>query len=293
MNLPIVKIGLKNKEYPRLLAQIADPPKQLYCRGNLKLLNTFCLSIVGTRKLTTYGKEATEKIVLGLEDKGVTVVSGLAMGIDAIAHQTALDNNIPTIAVLGSPVDDSGIGPRVNFPLAKEILKNDGLLISEYTSREEVYPVNFAIRDRIISGLSKGVLVVEGAEDSGSLITAKSAADQNRDVFAIPRSIFSFVSVGPNELIKIGAKLVTSTQDILQEYSNNLTLNLEPKNQISTKNQVEKQILDILNQKGELSGDEIIHFIKTDTSQVIVAISMLEMKNKIKIKSGKYELSHR
>ena len=124
MSFPIIEVQLKDKEYPRSLAQIHDPPKQLYCRGNLKLLNTFCFSVVGTRKMTPYGKEATEHIVSGLAGSGITIVSGLAMGIDAVAHQAALDSNLPTIAVLGSPVDDNGIGPRINFLLAQEILKN-------------------------------------------------------------------------------------------------------------------------------------------------------------------------
>ncbi|MDO8496479.1 MAG: DNA-processing protein DprA [bacterium] len=288
MSWPIKEIKLKTKEYSKLLAQIHDPPKQLYCRGNIKLLNTFCLGVVGTRKLTAYGKEATEKIVSDLADSGMTIVSGLAMGIDAVAHQTALDNELPTIAVLGSTVKDNNIGPRVNFLLAMEILKNNGLLISEYREETEVHAFNFAVRDRIISGLSKGVLIVEGAEKSGSLITAKSAADQNRDVFAVPGSIFSFVSAGPNNLIKNGAKPVTSAEDILEEYSKNLQLKLDAKKNISTKNPVEQKILDILDDNGELSADEIINNSGMEASQAITAISMLEIKGKIKKKKEKY-----
>ena len=194
MQYPILEVKQGDKEYPRLLAQIHDPPKQLYCRGNVELFNTFCFAIVGTRKITSYGREVAESIIAGLADTGWTIVSGLALGVDAAAHKAALDNNLPTIAVLGSTVNDNGIGPRSNFQLAKEILINKGLLISEYKSEGDVVRANFAIRDRIISGLSKGVLVVEGAEKSGSLITAKSAADQDRDVFAVPGNIFSSVS---------------------------------------------------------------------------------------------------
>ena len=288
MSFPIIEVKLKTKEYPQLLAQIHDPPKQLYCRGNIKLLNTFCFGVVGTRKLTSYGKEATEKIVSGLANSGMTIVSGLAMGIDAVAHQTALDNELPTIAVLGSTVKDNNIGPRVNLTLAMEILKNNGLLISEYKKEAEVYAINFAIRDRIISGLSKGVLIVEGAEKSGSLITAKSATEQNRDVFAVPGSIFSFVSAGPNNLIKNGAKPVTSAEDILDEYAKNLRLKLEAKKDISTKNPIEQKILGILDKKGWLSIDEIIKNSGLETSPAITAISMLEIKGKIKKKNEKY-----
>ena len=127
MLFPIIEIKLKTKEYPKLLAQIHNPPKQLYCRGNIELLNSFCIGVVGTRKLTAYGKEATERIVSELAGNDITIVSGLAMGIDAVAHQTALDNALPTIAVLGSGVDDNCIYPRINFDLAKDILNNDGL----------------------------------------------------------------------------------------------------------------------------------------------------------------------
>lgn len=289
MRCHIIEIKLKDKGYPKLLAQIHDPPKQLYCRGNTKLLNTFCFGVVGTRKLTAYGKEATEKIVSGLADSGMTIVSGLAMGIDAVAHQTALDNELSTIAVLGSTVEDNNIGPRVNFTLAMEILKNNGLLISEYKKEEDIRAANFAIRDRIISGLSKGVLIVEGAEKSGSLITAKSAADQNRDVFAVPGSIFSFVSAGPNNLIKNGAKPVTSAEDILEEYAKNMQLKLETKKNISTKNPIEQKILDILDDNGGLSADEIIKSSGLETSVAITTISMLEIRNKIRQNNGKYQ----
>lgn len=285
---PIKEIKIGDKEYPKLLKQIADPPKQLYCRGNLDLFNTFCLAVVGTRKLTSYGREATVHIINGLSSSGITIVSGLAMGIDAVAHQSALDNDLPTIAVLGSTVDDGGIGPQVNLELAQEILKSNGLIISEYGKKKDVFALNFALRDRIISGLSKGVVVMEGAEKSGSLITAKSAVDQNRDVFAVPGSIFSSVSKGTNWLLKNGAKIITSAEDILEEYAKNPKLGLEHKNNISTKDPVQKKILDILDKKDGLIIDEIINLAGTETSKIIAAISTLEIKNKIKEKNGKY-----
>lgn len=288
MSFPIIEVKFSSRNYPRLLSQIADPPKQLYCRGNIKLLNSFCFSVVGTRKLTDYGRKATEHIVSGMAGNGITIVSGLAMGIDAVAHQTALDNDIPTIAVLGSTIDDRGISPRVNLNLAKNILKSNGLIISEYGHKYQVFAHNFAVRDRIISGLSKGVLVVEGAEKSGSLITAKSALEQNRDVFAVPGNIFSFVSAGTNHLLKHGAKPVTSAKDILEEYENNLSLDLETNSNISTKDPIEKKILAILDEMAEATTDEIISKLNLEASQIITALSMLEIKGKIKTKLGKY-----
>ena len=288
MNFPIEEITQKSREYPKLLAQIADPPKQLYCRGNIGLLKSFCIGVVGTRKLTAYGKQATEEIITGLAGREITIVSGLAFGIDAIAHQTALDNELPTIAVLGTGIDDKSIYPNTNLPLAKEILKNNGLIISEYPEGTEGYKSNFPARNRIISGLSKGVLIIEAPLISGALITTKFATEQNRDVFAIPGNIFSPNSKGPNMLISKGAKPVFSAEDILGNYYQNLKLDLKSEQIISTKNPIEKQILVILDEKGGLTGDEIISLIKTETSKVIAALSMLELKNKIKLKANKY-----
>ena len=279
MSFSVIEVKYKDKEYSKLLGQIHDPPEQLYCRGNIKLLNTFCFGVVGTRKLTAYGKEATEKIVSGLAGSGMTIVSGLAMGIDAVAHQTALDNDLPTIAVLGSTVDDSGIGPQVNFNLAHEILKNKGLLISEYAKRLDVHKSNFAIRDRIISGLSKGVLVVEGAEKSGSLITARSAADQNRDVFAVPGSIFNPLARGTNWLLKQGAKLVTMPSDILEGYG--ISNSDHEKRLAKISDPVQKAILACLDEHGILSVDGIISASGSGASEVNIALAMLEIQGQI------------
>jgi len=288
MQFPITEIKIGSKDYPKLLAQIHDPPKQIYCRGNIGLLKSFCFGVVGTRKLTSYGKEATERIISDLAGNSITIVSGLAMGIDAIAHRAAIDNDLPTIAVLGSGIDDQTIYPKVNFQLAQKILKNNDLIISEYPRGFHANEKTFPQRNRIISGLSKGVLIVEADEKSGALITARCALDQNRDVFAVAGSIFSPMSRGPNQLIKKGAKLVTSAQDILEEYGQNLEFNFDSENNISTKNPTEKKILDILNEKEGLSADDIIKELELEISETLSALSTLEIKNKIKQKNGKY-----
>ena len=290
MQFPVIEIKLGDKEYPKLLAQIHDPPERLYCRGNIGLFNTFCFSVVGTRKITSYGKEATENIVAGLAGSGMTIVSGLAFGIDATAHQEALDNDVPTIAVLGTGVDDKSIYPNTNLPLARKIMENNGLITSEYPTGSTGHRGSFPARDRIISGLSKGVLIVEAPKKSGALITSKFAAEQNRDVFAVPGNIFSLNSMGPNMLIQKGAKPVFSAQDILGAYYENLELNLEPKKNISTKDPIQKKILDILDEKGELTADEIIRSAELDASLILTALSMLEMKNKVKQRVGKYTI---
>jgi len=299
------KIYPDNKSYPKLLLQIADPPKQLYCRGNLELLNSECLGVVGTRKLTSYGKESAQYITRGLATAGFTIVSGLAMGIDTIAHQTTLDIGGRTIAVLGGGVSDAKIGPKINLSLAQKILGNNGLIISEYSDKEEIYAINFAIRDRIISGLSKGVVIIEADRDSGSLITAKCALDQNRDVFAVPGNIFSQKSVGSNELIKNGAKLVTSARDIIEEYNIPMLPFVETKGQgeeghwdkerlnakaISARGQ---QILAILQDIGDLSADEIMsHLPDINTSDTLSSLSVLEINGLIKQSgNGKYRIA--
>ena len=293
MTWEVAQIKLGGENYPKLLAHIADPPKQLYCRGNLELLNSECIGVVGTRKLTPYGKESAQYITRGLITAGFTIVSGLAMGIDAIAHQTTLDIGGKTIAVLGGGVSDAKIGPRINFSLAKNILENSGLIISEYSGEDKVFPVNFAIRDRIISGLSKGVVIVEADRDSGSLITAKSALDQNRDVFAVPGNIFSQKSTGSNELLKNGAKLITSAGDIMDEYGYNLNLFENKKSNMSTQNPMHKSILGILSSKGEMSPDEIMSYLPTESASIILSsLSILDINGLIKqTGNGKYRIA--
>ncbi len=287
MKETIIKIKNVDRSYPELLSQIADPPQILYCRGNLNLLNKTCFAVVGTRKLTSYGKEAAQNIVRGLVQAGFVIVSGLAFGIDAVAHQATLDAGGKTIAVLGTPLDQ--IYPPENSKLAQAILDNDGLIISEYPSGYPGLRINFAIRDRLISGLSKGVVIIEAPEKSGALITAQCALDQNRDVFAIPGNIFSSNSLGPNSLIKKGAKLVTSAQDILDEYGSNLKLFEDKKSTLSTKDPVQKIILAILDKNGAVFMDDIVRGSEKETSKVIAALSILEIKGLIKnTGNGKY-----
>ena len=290
MTHEIITIKIGKEGYPKLLAQIPSPPKQLYCRGNTNLLNTFCFGVVGTRKLTAYGKEAAEHIINGMQESGITIVSGLAFGVDAIAHQAALNNNLPTIAVLGSGVDDKSIYPVSNLPLAKKVLKEDGLIISEYPEGTKGYKAHFPARNRIISGISKGILVVEAQEKSGSLITARSALEQGRDVFAVPGSIFALNSRGPHFLIQNGAKPVFTAEDILAGYNMNLELPLKPKINISTKDPSEKMILDILDKNGEMIGDEIIRTSGLEVLTAMAALSMLEINGRIKQRNDKYQL---
>lgn len=266
-----------------MLAQISDPPEVLYCRGNIELLNTPCLGVVGTRKLTPYGKEAAEYITQQISHGGFTVVSGLAYGVDAVAHRSALDAGGKTIAVLGTGTDDKSIYPKENLRLAADILDGGGLIISEYPDGTGGQLWSFPRRNRIISGLSRGVIIIEADKSSGALITAKCALDQNRDVFAVPGNIFSPRSVGPNMLIQNGAKLVLTPQDILEEYQLlNLNFPLSTSHLSTGRGPVEEKILAILKSNGPTHIDEIIKKSEMETPRIAAAVSILEIKSQIK-----------
>jgi DNA processing protein len=210
----LVTIG--DPRYPRRLREIFDPPIVLFGRGRVDLLNSLGLGVVGTRRPTPYGIAVAERLSGDLAHAGLTVVSGLARGIDTSAHKGALAAGGDTVAVLGCGVDV--IYPQENRKLYSEIAAK-GLLLSEFSMGATAFPQNFPIRNRIISGISVGVLVVEGAQYSGSAITAKLAIDQGREVFAVPGNITSKLSWGPNLLIKQGAKIVQDWNDVVVELS--------------------------------------------------------------------------
>jgi len=224
LKLGITPLTLGDKNYPELLKQIQNPPPVIYVKsstgitGTKSIMENFekkAVAVVGTRLPTIYGKKVTEIIVEGLVARGIVIVSGLARGIDAIAHRQTLVNQGLTIAVLGCGLDR--MYPPEHNQLAQEIVKSGGALVSEFPLETEAAPGNFPARNRIISGLSLGVVVTEAAKDSGSLITASRAAEQGREVFAVPGQITSAMSKGTAELIKKGAKLVTGVEDILEE----------------------------------------------------------------------------
>jgi DNA processing protein len=207
-------VTLADAAYPRLLLETADPPALLYCRGRVELLNQPALAVVGSRNATAQGLGNAEQFARAFSGAGLTIVSGLAQGIDAAAHRGGLAAEGSTIAVLGTGVDNAY--PRANAALAEEIAAR-GLLVSEFALGTQAFAHNFPRRNRLISGLAQGCLVIEAALASGSLITARSAAEQGREVFAVPGSIHSPLSKGCHSLIKSGAKLVESAEDVLAE----------------------------------------------------------------------------
>ncbi len=207
-------VPITDARYPPRLREIFDPPPLLYARGRVDLLGHLMLGVVGTRRPTAYGTQVATRLAKDLSEAGLTIASGMARGIDTAAHRAVLEAGGDTVAVFGCGVDE--VYPSENRKLA-ETLAEKGLLISEFPMGAPPFPQNFPVRNRIISGMSVGVLVVEGGEYSGSTITAKLASEQNREMFAVPGNVTSKMSWGPNLLIKQGAKLVQEWNDVVSE----------------------------------------------------------------------------
>ena len=279
----VATLILTDEKYPKLLKQISDPPFVLYIKG--KKVKGFdinkTIAVVGTRKVTPYGREVTWVLTRDLAAAGLTIVSGLALGVDAEAHKAAIEAGGKTIAVLGCGVDCCN--PPSNKWLYDKIIQGNGIVVSEMPLSREPNRGLFPARNRIISGLSLGVLVTEGAIDSGSLITASDAAAQGREVFAVPGPITSSLSKGPVELIKKGAKIVTTAQDVLEE------LNIKSRKSSESRKgrdfdgatEEEKKIIQIL-QNGSHEFDEIVRIISMPAGKVGSLLSIMEIKGMVK-----------
>jgi DNA processing protein len=263
--------------YPKQLAETKSAPFVLFCKGNTELLNKKQLAVVGTRKPTVYGKQIIEKIIPQICNAGLVITSGLAMGIDSLAHKTALENNSPTIAVLGSGLGDEIIKRSFFRNLAQEMLDKDNLIISEYPPNFQANKFTFPARNRIISGLSLGILVIEAGERSGTLITSRYALDQNREIFAVPGNIFSSQSVGTNKLLKQGAALITSSDDILEAFNFITSPSIQNKKEIKFEDDLEEKIYNKLSFE-PLYIDKIALLCKLDSSVVSAKLSLMELK---------------
>jgi DNA processing protein len=277
----IKKIDIEDKNYPKLLKKIKDPPKVLYFLGEIKERED-CFAIVGTRRCSAYGKQVALEMAGDLAEAGLTIVSGLAPGIDTFAHRAVVEKKKRTIAVLGTGLDEKSIYPKSNLKLAKKILEHGGCLISEYPPGTRGTKFTFPQRNRIVSGLSLGVLVVEAKEKSGALITAEYALEQKRPVFAIPGSIYSLNSRGCHRLIKKGAKLVEKAKDILEGLGIEKKIKKE---KIEGRSEEENLILEIL-KEGALEVEKIIEKTKLPPAKVASIISILEIEGKIKNLGG-------
>lgn len=278
-------ITIKDEAYPRLLKEIYDPPALLYARGEIKNPCPIALSVVGTRKPSTYGREVVFQLVGLLAQEKITIVSGLALGIDALAHQACLNFSGHTIAVLGGGVDNPSIYPRANWQLGQNILQKSGALISEYPPGTKPAKQNFPNRNRIISGLSQGTLIIEAGEKSGTLITARAALEQNREVFAVPGSIYNPACRGTNYLIKNGAKLVANIQDILEELNlNQITAPLS-RAEIKPDTPEEALILEHLSSEPTYI-DSLTQATALPAQKISTVLTMMEMKGMVRNVGG-------
>ncbi len=274
---------LTDEKYPKLLKQISDPPFVLYVKG--KKVEGWdinkSIAVVGTRKITNYGREVTQLLTKQLVSAGLTIVSGLAFGVDAAAHEAAIEAGGKTIAVLGCGVDCCN--PRTNQRLYDKIIDGNGVVVSEMPLGHFALKGLFPARNRIISGLSLGVLVTEGAKDSGALITASDAAAQGREVFAVPGPITSSLSAGPTELIKKGAKLVSTVEDILEELKikSSTSRTSSTGRNLDGATEEENKIIQILENE-PIEFDEIVRIISWPASEVGSILSIMEIKGMVK-----------
>lgn len=283
-------VSFFDKLYPESLRKIENPPIGLFAKGNVKLLDpshSFGMTIgaVGTRKVTQYGRDVTEFLVEDLVKSGACIVSGLALGVDAIAHRTTIQNNGGAIAVLACGVDCCT--PSENYSLYLDILKKNGLIVSEYPLSLPPNKGTFLARNRIVAALSDGLLITEAAEGSGSLITADYALKFGKKVFAVPGPITSKMSDGSLKLLKNGAKLVSNVEDIFEELSiENRVLRKKEKIKNLKLSKEEGKIV-LLLENEEMTIDELSKNLKLPVSKIFIAISNLELKGIVKNSGGK------
>jgi DNA processing protein len=276
---------LKKEEFPEALLEIPQPPKALYMRGEMPEGSLIYLCVVGSRKFTSYGKDACEKLIAGLKGYPIVIVSGLAMGIDTIAHRSALKNNLLTIAFPGSGLEDRALHPSVNVALADEIVEAGGALISEFEPGFKAQSWSFPMRNRLMAGISKAVLVIEAEEKSGTLITARLATEYNRDVLTVPGSINSQNSKGTNRLIRQGATPITSSGDLLEALGFEIAKDEDKQAKLFADcSPEEKKILDLIREPA--TRDELIRQMGMPTPAANAILSIMEIKGLIKESLG-------
>lgn len=270
----------KEDDYPESLREISSAPVILYIKGKI-IPDEFCIAIVGSRKISEYGRRVTEDFARGLSQDSIALASGMAFGVDTITHHECLKQKHRTIAVLGSGLDEKSIYPSSNRQLAKEI-ENCGCIISEYPIGTPPLKQNFPARNRIISGISRGILVIEASQTSGSLITARFALEQNREVFAVPGSIYSPNSEGTNNLIKMGAKVTCKVQDILEEFNFRLNPAIQQAKKIIPDSPEEEIVLNNLSFDEPIHIDKLAIQIQIKTASLSSLLTLMEIKGIIK-----------
>ena len=276
---------LKIEDFPKALLEIPQPPKTLYIRGRLPDPDLIYLAVVGSRKFTSYGRDICQKLIAGLKGYPIVIVSGLAIGIDSIAHQAAMDAGLKTIAFPGSGLDNSVLHPRSNIKLAEEIIKQGGCLLSEQVPTFVSTIYSFPQRNRLMAGICKAVLIIEAEEKSGTLITARLALDYNRDVLAVPGSAFSANSNGTNWLIKQGATPITNSSDILEALGFEVERPiLTDKEKYADCGKEEMKIIELLREPME--RNDLIRELGMNTGEANALLSIMELKELIKEELG-------
>ncbi|MFH1200800.1 MAG: DNA-processing protein DprA [bacterium] len=281
---------LPKEKFPKALLEIPQPPKDLWVIGEMPPENLVYLCVVGSRKFTSYGREACEKIIAGLKGYPIVIVSGLAMGIDAIAHHKALSIGLRVLVFPGSGLSLEAMYPKTNVRLAREIIEKGGCLISEFEPDFKATLWGFPMRNRLMAGISKAVLIIEAEERSGTLITARLTTEYNRDLLVVPGSIFSPNSKGVNKLLHQGATPVTSSEDVLEalgfelpkdkEKQAKLFLDLLPE---------EKLVVNLLREPSP--RDDLIRALKMPTPTANALLSVMEIKGLIKEEMGEIRLA--
>ncbi len=265
--------------YPRLLLETPSYPPLLYYRGSITDADELMIAMVGTRKISTYGRSVTPTLVSGLGTAGIVIVSGLAFGVDALVHQTCVDNHWRTIAVVGSGLDQRSVYPKQHQYLAEQIVATGGALISEYPIGTPAFKQNFVARNRIISGMSAGTVVVECNAKSGALITARHALDQNRSVYAVPGPIYADGSAGPHNLIRMGAQLITRAEHILED----LRIPISTSAIVSIHEFTPDQQMIIQHLSFDpVSADALVRQTSLDAATVIAILTVLEMEGVVR-----------
>ncbi len=292
-------VALDDPRYPQRLKEIYDPPLVLYVRGSVEVLSSPGIAMVGTRHPTPYGVGMAERLACDLSNRGLSIISGLARGVDTAAHRGVINAKGRTVAAMGTGVDE--IYPRENKRLAEQIVALGGALVSEFAIATPPTPQNFPIRNRIISGLSVGVLVVEASEYSGTRITARCALEQCREVYAVPGNVTNKTAWGPNTLIKQGAKLVATWEDVWEELPTQVRLQLAPTPVESSAGATaslfegaelpphEKKLLAVLKADESMQIDEIVDRLENEVSpsEIFAALFELELAGKVKQLPGK------
>ncbi len=281
---------LPKKDFPKVLLEIPGPPKDLWIIGELPKEDLIYLCVVGSRKHTSYGREICEKLIAGLKGYPIVIVSGFAMGIDTIAHKKAMEVGLRTIVFPGSGLSREAIFPKTNVNLMREVVDRGGCLISEFEPEFRATYWSFPMRNRLMAGISRAVLVIEAEEKSGTLITARLATEYNRDVLAVPGTVFSANSKGTNRLIRQGAIPITSVNDLLDAlgFETNREKNMQA-TLFDDLSSDEKIIVDLLREP--IPRDELIRKIKMPTNLINSLLSAMEIKGLIKEELGEIRLT--